>query len=327
MGNVFRRSSGRAWRLRQRSMELWPEWVEKLNHPDTPLRLDSPLVQLASGPEEAERMQSLAEQRSDRGLEWLTTSLTESSQLPWPNPGYGGLRSLHDGRLDPVALQRALRRSLQETGASFIPTCVTKLHRPQMDRSPLWCIELATGLTLHCHFVVVCTALATAQLLDPLGHERGMEAVLGQCRVLRVNDHPATLDQWPAVLVCSGINLIRLGSNRLWMGATLEPGEKPCSEETALMRRLGGLAPSWLQEAEVIDRWHGLRARPSGRPAPLLEILEPGLILASGHYRNGILLAPGTADWVSHQIMNISKDSDPDDTSKDDLLSSSTSEM
>ena len=25
MGNVFRRSSGRAWRLRQRSMELWPQ--------------------------------------------------------------------------------------------------------------------------------------------------------------------------------------------------------------------------------------------------------------------------------------------------------------
>jgi len=34
----------------------------------------------------------------------------------------------------------------------------------------------------------------------------------------------------------------------------------------------------------------------------LLDVLEPGLILASGHYRNGVLLAPATADWVCQQI-------------------------
>ena len=55
MGNVFRRSSGRAWRLRQRSMELWPQWVERLNHPESPLRLDTPLIQLASSPLESDR--------------------------------------------------------------------------------------------------------------------------------------------------------------------------------------------------------------------------------------------------------------------------------
>ena len=73
------------------------------------------------------------------------------------------------------------------------------------------------------------------------------------------------------------------------------------------MRRLDGLAPNWLQQAEVVDQWHGLRARPSGRPAPLIEVLEPGLILASGHYRNGILLTPGTADWVGQQMMTTTK--------------------
>ena len=32
---------------------------------------------------------------------------------------------------------------------------------------------------------------------------------------------------------------------------------------------------------------------------PLLEELESGLILASGHYRNGVLLTPATAEWVA----------------------------
>ena len=45
MGNVFRRSSGRGWRLRQRSMELWQKWIAILNTENTPLTLNKPLVQ------------------------------------------------------------------------------------------------------------------------------------------------------------------------------------------------------------------------------------------------------------------------------------------
>jgi D-amino-acid oxidase len=140
-------------------------------------------------------------------------------------------------------------------------------------------------------------------LLQPLGHEFPMEAVLGQVLDLQVSDTTKAWNHWPAVLVCNGINLIRHGNNRLWLGATLEQGEEPSAEEPSIMRRLDGLAPNWLQQSRVIDQWHGLRARPSERPAPLLEVLEPGLILASGHYRNGILLAPATANWVGQQMM------------------------
>ncbi|MGL6134741.1 MAG: FAD-dependent oxidoreductase, partial [Prochlorococcaceae cyanobacterium] len=38
------------------------------------------------------------------------------------------------------------------------------------------------------------------------------------------------------------------------------------------------------------------------QPAPVLEVLEPGLVVASGHYRNGVLLAPATAEWVASRI-------------------------
>ena len=311
MGNVFRRSSGRAWRLRQRSMELWPQWVERLNHPDTPLQLDTPLIQLASSPLESERMQSLAKQRLELGLESFRSDCTESYQSPdqmsWPNPGHGGLRSQNDGRIDPLALQRALRRSLEAEKVDLLPARVTTLHRPNPGDGNRWRLDLDTGHNTHYDVVVICTALASALLLQPLGHEFPMEAVLGQVLDLQVLATSKTWDHWPAVLVCNGVNLIRHGKNRLWLGATLEQGEKPSAEEPSIMRRLDGLAPNWLQEAEVVDQWHGLRARPSGRPAPLLEVLEPGLILASGHYRNGVLLAPATADWVGQQIMTTTK--------------------
>jgi glycine/D-amino acid oxidase-like deaminating enzyme len=53
----------------------------------------------------------------------------------------------------------------------------------------------------------------------------------------------------------------------------------------------------------VVRQWQGLRCRPVGRPAPLLEQLAPGLLLVSGHYRNGVLLAPASAAWARDQIL------------------------
>jgi glycine oxidase len=61
------------------------------------------------------------------------------------------------------------------------------------------------------------------------------------------------------------------------------------------------LAPA-LAEAEIVERWAGLRPSTPDR----LPIIGPtdiqGLLIATGHYRNGILLAPVTAkvvrDWI-----------------------------
>ena len=81
MGHAFRRSSGRAWRLRQRSMALWPGWIKRLNHPETPLQLQTPLIQLAGSADEAARLRQLAASRPESGLQFV-----ENDQLPEPSP-------------------------------------------------------------------------------------------------------------------------------------------------------------------------------------------------------------------------------------------------
>jgi len=35
-----------------------------------------------------------------------------------------------------------------------------------------------------------------------------------------------------------------------------------------------------------------------GGPSAIGQALEPDLLLATGHYRNGVLLAPASAVWV-----------------------------
>ncbi|MGF1672393.1 MAG: NAD(P)/FAD-dependent oxidoreductase, partial [Rivularia sp. (in: cyanobacteria)] len=60
-----------------------------------------------------------------------------------------------------------------------------------------------------------------------------------------------------------------------------------------------------LANASIIRTWSGLRPRPENRPAPVIE-KPPGydnVILASAHYRNGVLLAPATAQMVKEMIL------------------------
>ena len=83
MGHVFRRSSGRGWRLRRRSMELWPQWIETLQAHQPDLKLHPGLLQIAEDEQAAERMESLAAQRVDLGLQMVTNvSLKGSGRRP-----------------------------------------------------------------------------------------------------------------------------------------------------------------------------------------------------------------------------------------------------
>jgi glycine oxidase len=63
------------------------------------------------------------------------------------------------------------------------------------------------------------------------------------------------------------------------------------------------LCPS-LARAEIVERWCGLRpGTPDDLPILGLTDIE-GLLIATGHYRNGILLAPVTARLVRDWILN-----------------------
>ncbi|QNJ01624.1 putative D-amino-acid dehydrogenase [Synechococcus sp. A15-62] len=295
MGYVFRRRSGRGWRLRRRSMELWPQWIEMLQAHQPDLKLHPGLLQIARDEQAAERMESLAAQRVDLGLQMVNNA---DLATVWPTASHGGLHSRHDGRIDPLLLQQALRKALAEQNAELNATAVVHLERNDNH----WRVHHTDGNSSIHDCVVLCTALNSDVLLEPLGQVRPMTPVLGQALSLRLTTGPTTWSNWPSVLVNQGFNLIPTAPGRLLLGATVEPGDRASEDPLTLMRNLNERAPEWLCSATVVGNWSGLRARPMDRPAPLLEELEPGLILASGHYRNGVLLTPGTAEWVTTAV-------------------------
>ena len=107
-----------------------------------------------------------------------------------------------------------------------------------------------------------------------------------------------------AAVVWRGLNLVPRpdleGGRRLWLGATLEPGRtadagqaQPNSASWAARPRTGWPRPGWCATGRACGPARSAGRRPCWSSRPL------ALLLAGGHYRNGVLLAPASADWVA----------------------------
>jgi len=306
MARVFHRSSGRAWRLRQRSHALWQEWLAELERRGHRLPRRRGLLVLAANDDDLARQERLAADRARLGipLQRLDPAALEALQPALPGRPLGGLLSPEDGQIDPAAVLAALLQEARRAGAACVAEAAVAVERG-VGPGGRWRLQLAGGSRLEADWLVLSLGLGTAALLAELGYPLKLEPVLGQALELELAADPAWT--WPGVVVWRGTNLIPrpdLGANgrRLWLGATLEPGRDAGPAALADLQQLGGAASAWLQRAMVVRHWQGLRARPLGQPAPVLQQLEPGLLLATGHYRNGLLLAPATADWLLHTI-------------------------
>lgn len=90
------------------------------------------------------------------------------------------------------------------------------------------------------------------------------------------------------------------------IGATMEPDrviDEPEAEVIQALRAEGVKLCPALADAPVTERWAGVRP---GTPdhAPFIgETVTPGLYVAAGHYRNGVLLAPVTARMIADQLL------------------------
>jgi D-amino-acid oxidase len=306
MAQVYRRSSGRGWRLRQQSLALWQAWRHELSERGHLVPWRPGLLQLAVSDEELARQARLVQERQASGLplRLLSRAELEPFQPSLPRAAVGALLSEADGQIDPLPAMAALLADARNAGLESRACRVQRLERGRNAPSDGgWRLHLDTGEPLSCEWLVLCAGLASAGLLLPLGHQRPQRPVLGQALELELPPGSGDPQSWPGSLAWDGINLVPRPGRRLWLGATLEVNVRNGTDDALeRLRDLNGAAPPWLRQARTLRHWQGLRARPEGRPAPLLEQLEQGLLLASGHYRNGVLLAPASAVWVAEQI-------------------------
>ncbi|MET9760184.1 glycine oxidase ThiO [Streptomyces sp. NPDC006372] len=245
------------------------------------------------------------QQRSGLDSQWL--SGRECRRLePMLAPGVrGGLRVDGDHQIDPRRLAGALVAACERSGVVFHRVLAERLTVAG-DRATG--VVMADGTELGAGQVVLAGGSLSGRLAGvPEDVLPPVRPVKGQVvRLTMPERHGPFLSRTVrAVVRGSQVYLVPRASGELVVGAT--------SEETGwdttvtaggvyeLLRDAHELVPG-ITELPLTETRAGLRP---GSPdnAPLLgpTALE-GLLLATGHYRNGVLLTPVTGDALAHAL-------------------------
>tara|TARA_B100000945_G_scaffold214471_1_gene172775 strand:+ start:6 stop:866 length:861 start_codon:yes stop_codon:yes gene_type:complete len=285
-------------------MKLWKEWLTEINYSQSDFILEKPLIKLASSEKEYESMIELIKNKKEYRIELLDKNSLDFWNSIFDTKLIGGLISHEDGRLNPKELIKALMHSLDQIEINKIENTVIQISRNDKLHEKRWKINFEDNQSINQDYIVICSALNTQKLLESLGHKIFLEPILGQVFELELENKTTNWKKWPAILNYQSINFIHHSPNHILVGATVESGTKPSLLDRRKMLNMNNTAPKWMTQARVSHEWNGVRARPINEPAPVLKELEAGLLINTGHYRNGILLAPGCAEWIGLKIEN-----------------------
>jgi glycine oxidase len=218
----------------------------------------------------------------------------------------GGIEVPGDHHVDNRALLAALVIACQHNRVTFVRERVVGLDPGPAGRrgsSPCPVAELSDGSRLGADHVLVAAGVSTPLIA-------GMEAaglpeirpVKGHILRLGPTEGPPLLTQTVRALVHGrSIYLVPRPDKTLVVGATMEERGMDTSVRAGAVHELlndaRAIVPG-IDELELLEAQAGLR--PATRDnTPVVGWTDlPGVAVASGHFRNGILLAPVTAAAV-----------------------------
>ncbi|MCC7383622.1 MAG: glycine oxidase ThiO [Deltaproteobacteria bacterium] len=209
----------------------------------------------------------------------------------------GALWFSDEASVDPRLLSRALHIAASKAGARFVRGHVQGVAA---DRDQVIGVDHELG-RIETGAVVIAAGAWTTQVRGHGLPAGAVRPVRGQIAVL--DTRPPLLER---VVFSEKGYLVPRPDGRILAGSTMEEAgfEKAVTAEG--LRHLMGLAieiAPGLAPAPVVETWSNFRpATPDGEPilgpGPI-----PGLYYATGHYRNGILLAPITALLVAEAVL------------------------
>lgn len=326
MGIISHKTKGKAWRMREQSIKTYEEWVPKLEAVSgrkIPFNRQGILMLLtledSSNLEGGSQWEDLAAIRAKQGWQlevWDTAKLKLACPQLNTEQIIGAVYSPCDRQLDPTTLTLALVDGAMSNGVSFKFGVEVNGFSPLSMNSESVCqyIETSDG-KISVDKVIICAGLGSRALTEQLNQKIDIRPVLGQAIHFHVGRALGNPDFQPAI-TGNDVHIVPCGAGIVpatdyWVGATVEfPNTDGYSlpPDAELLESVKQQAISFcpeLAEATITRTWLGLRPRPEGRPAPIIEKL-PGysnILVATGHYRNGVLLAPATAVTIREMII------------------------
>jgi glycine oxidase len=209
-----------------------------------------------------------------------------------------GLFFPEDAVVDNRSLVWALRRSLDRRGVAVLEDVPATRFLVEAGR----CRGVETTIGPIRSDSVVDSAGAWANFDAALPFGIPVEPVRGQ--IVELTDK----EPFPIVLASEDVYLVPRSNGRILIGATVERAgfrkEVTAGGVHSLLAAALVLAPT-LEGARMTCAWAGLRpGTPDGFPI-IGESPVSGLFLATGHFRNGILLAPLTAVLVADMLTRV----------------------
>jgi len=279
-----------------RSRALYPEWTRKLEELTGETCGYWPCGILAPVYSQTEHLEH-SNSNGESVQEWLDQDAINLYQPGLSSEVVGGWWYPEDAQVDNRALAQALWTAAQSLGVEF-KEGITVEAIQQQQRHVVG-IQTSTGVIHAAHYVLAAGAWSHELLPVPVQPRKG------QMLSLRVPEGTHTGLPLQRVLFGSDIYIVPRRDRRLIIGATSEdvgfsPHNTPSGIQVLLERAIR-LYPQ-LQHYPIQEFWWGFRpATPDELP-----IMGSGpcrnLTLATGHYRNGILLAPVTAALIADLI-------------------------
>ncbi|HEX3250777.1 MAG TPA: glycine oxidase ThiO [Pyrinomonadaceae bacterium] len=285
-----------------RSRDLYPSLaVELRDETGIDIELDTTgTLYLALNEHDYEEIEKRYHWQHSAGLsvELLTSTTARELEPCISEATFGALHFPNDIQVENRRLITALANSVNALGVTiFTETTVEKLI---IEGHRITGVQTSRG-AISCQTVVVAAGAWSSFLLQSAPNP-AMTPVRGQ--MVCLESKPQLTRH---VLFSPRGYLVPRKDGRLLAGST--------SENAGFARRVtaGGVASILRHALEIspvisnlaiVDTWAGLRPR----SADGLPVLGPcgeidGLFYATGHYRNGILLAPLTAELISEAIV------------------------
>ncbi len=289
------------------SQARWPGFAEELlrvSGIDVELRREGTIVLALTADDQATLAHGLVfQQKLGLPLEWISAAATRAKEPHLAGKIAGAVFSPQDHQVDNRKLAAALRIAAEAAGAKIHEQRPVKEISVQGGRANGVVFEDGTRADAD---IVVLAAGAWSRSVGGLPPDRRppVRPVKGQMLSLRMDAAAPLLNH---VLWAPGAYLVPRLDGRLIIGGTVE--EKGFDETITAGGMLTLLEAAWraipgIEELPIDEIWVG--HRPGSRDdAPILGRAPlDNLFYATGHHRNGILLAPVTADAMAKLILD-----------------------
>ena len=306
----FGEAGRRVLDLGLRSARMWPEFAAELAREagvEVGLRQSGTLV-LARDEDEARALERQLALRESLGLRATRLRASAARELePALAPTLRlALEAPDDHSVDPRLVLVALRRVCERSGVLVRERAPVAHVELDGSDGPITGAVLATGERVGAGQVVLAAGAWSGEIAGLPAHARvAVRPVKGQILRLRDPAGPGLLER---VVRFEGGYLVPRGDGRYVLGATVE--ERGFEERPTvggvyeLLRDARELVPGVL-ELQIEELSVGFRPSTPDNTPVIGRGAVDGLVWATGHHRNGILLAPLTAELVAEALVGV----------------------